>query len=122
MKRVMSIYKYGMVKRGAGAVSICSSRRDRSPKKEEMLMSTGQQRNAQWNTRKRRCQQPARTAEVDHPPVLYNDDAGYCDREKNGDRSSNLDRNSERKQRDGNQGFAKTKSRADHRGDEHHRQ
>ena len=86
----------------------------------QVLMNAGQQRNAQRNAQKCRSQQPAGASQVDFPPVLHDDYRGDNDRKENGDGSGDLNRNTERQQRNCNQRLAKAKGRPNQSGEKHH--
>jgi hypothetical protein len=82
-------------------------------------MAACQKQQTKRDARKCGNHKPYRAAQMNFLPVLHNDDASDGDRQKYGQWSGYLQWNAESEQGNGNQRLAKTKRRANQRGDKH---
>ena len=81
-------------------------------------MAACQKQKAQRDTRKCGEHKPARAAQMNLIPVLYDDDARDGDRHEHGEWSGYMQRNADSEQWNGDQRLAKTECRANQCGNE----
>lgn len=81
-------------------------------------MAAREKQEAQWDSEKRRQNQPARAVQVNFFPILHHHDTGDRNRHQHSERSSNFKGNKEGEQRNCYKGLAKAKGGSNQSSDE----